>query len=138
MNEVAKIDAALPQPLTSTDRRLEALKLLKDWSVWMVGVETALIGFLGTLDVSKAALAWTSGDIRLILGWLGVSIVFAAWTLSAIPSLVQRKEQTSDLWRMPLYDLPLIREIPFGVITFIQHACFIVAILILISGAKPR
>jgi hypothetical protein len=29
--------------------RLEALKLLREWSVWMVAVQTGLIGFLVSL-----------------------------------------------------------------------------------------
>jgi hypothetical protein len=33
---------------TQQTLNLEALKLLKDWGVWMVTVQTAVIAFLGT------------------------------------------------------------------------------------------
>ena len=63
--------------------RVEALKLVKDWSVWMVAVQTALIAFIGVgaaagMGILVNATNWT-------VACFAVSIFFAAWVLSAIP-----------------------------------------------------
>jgi hypothetical protein len=113
--------------------RLEALKLLKDWSVWMVTVETAAIGWLlGKVDGIQPDFK------KFTIIAFALSIAFAAWVLSGIVSLVQRVNTEPALDKAGVYDLRGVRKIRFGWITFLQHLFFFAGVVLFILSLLCR
>jgi hypothetical protein len=111
------------------DLRIEALRFLKEWSAWMVGVETAILGFLVTL-LSRDKLALGSIYIKAAAVCFGASMAFAAWSLGLIPSACERLDRdTSRVYGMRLFDTPALHWIRLGWITFMQHLFFFLGLL---------
>jgi len=115
-----------------TELRHAALGFLREWSTWMVGVETVLLGFLVSLLTTD----------RIILGSIylkgaavcfGVSIMFVACLLGAIPSLSQRLRTATDgIYKMPLFTVTPFRYVQVGWATFFQHLFFFLGMLRLV------
>jgi hypothetical protein len=106
---------------------LEALKLLKDWSVWMVTVETAVLAFLGAassifdLKAQAPAEPWFIGTVLCF----SLSIIFAAWVLSGIPSVVQRIDDTTSLHKQKIYDISWLPDcVTLNCVAIVQHTLF--------------
>jgi hypothetical protein len=76
--------------MNTIDRKVEAAKLLKDWSVWMVTVQSGLIGFLANAVSKKSGIGLDPAGVRLTVFFFSMSILFAAWVLGNLPSVVQR------------------------------------------------
>jgi len=109
-------------------QQLEALKLLKDWSVWMVTVETAAIAFLGAVAgrVVKSTTVW----FPVTIVSFAVSIVFAAWVLSGIPSVAQQIDGSSHLSIYKIYKSDLLPDfLTLNFVATIQHTFFVAGIL---------
>lgn len=75
----------------SYEAAVEAAKLMKDWGVWMTTVSTGVIAANGVLLSKSAAEAprlplWANLSVLFI----GLSIVFAAWVIGSLPSIVVR------------------------------------------------
>ena len=62
---------------------VEAIKLIKDWGVWMVAVQTAVIAFLANTGVPAVKIPLYVAHVTICC--FVVSILAAAWVLSAIP-----------------------------------------------------
>jgi len=77
--------------MSAPDYPLESLKLLKDWSIWMVTVQTALLGFMGTMAKEFGVKSPRLFETTVYL--FALSILFAAWVLSGIPSVARRIPQ---------------------------------------------
>jgi hypothetical protein len=122
---------AAPDP-SPAQLRLEALKLLKDWSVWMVTVEVAGIGWL--LAKTDPCLPLNMGFKKLTVVTFACSAAFAAWVLSGIVSLAQRVNSDQSLDKAGIYDLTGIRKIRFGWITVLQHVFFLLGIAFFIAA----
>ena len=102
--------------------RVEALKLVKDWSVWMVPVQTALIAFIGVgaaagMRILANAANWT-------VAYFAVSIFCAAWLLSAIPYTVVRLGESLDIYHMNLSSAPILCRVPLWLMATLQHVFF--------------
>jgi hypothetical protein len=93
--------------MDKTQLQLEALKMIKDWSAWLVGIQTVICGFLWNalkenpiLAASeiKDALNPSITGIILHLGWLAfvISLLIAAFTLLRVPRLVETLKQGED------------------------------------------
>jgi hypothetical protein len=100
---------------------VEAAKLVKEWSVWMVAVQTALIGFLVTKSNSLDASLELS--VQVALGCFTISVLAAAWILSALPYIVIRLPEHKDpnIYFMNLSSAPLLKHIPMWLMGAIQH-----------------
>lgn len=111
------------------DNSLEALKLLKDWSVWLVGIQTGALGLIATIANPKSTFVYGGAGAKWTVACLGASIICATWVLAAIPSMAQRAKADSNIHRMrPFEWLP----IPLWVMTGLQHWLTIFGILIFI------
>lgn len=113
---------------------VEATKLVKEWSVWMVAVQSALIAFLATATKShKASFDLTA---NLALGSFAISILAAAWVLSALPYVLIRlpEEENPNIYFMSLSSAPFLKWIPLWVMGAIQHWAFAIGLLSLIAG----
>ena len=70
--------------MPETNLRFESLKLLRDWSVWLLTVEAAICGALWKADV-----LW--GHFWALAGWTAfcLSAMVASVLLIAVPSVVR-------------------------------------------------
>jgi hypothetical protein len=104
----------------------------------MVSVETALLGFLVSLLASDR-IALGSIYLKGAAVCFGISIALAAWVLGAIPSVSQRLTNDSDsIYRMGLFDIPIMRHLRLGWVTFFQHVFFVLGLLGLITSVLLR
>ena len=118
--------------------RLEALKLLREWSVWMVAVQTGLIGFLISL-LLQSKIRLGSLYIKGAVICFGLSIIFAAWVLGAIPSIMQRlNSDERGIYAIGIFDLPLLRHLRLGWFSFFEHLGFLLGLLALIVSVTLR
>jgi hypothetical protein len=74
---------------------LEALKLLKEWCVWLVTIETAVIGALAVFSKDvvlwwEPGYSWGRGLAAGIVLTLGFSIFWAIHMLLALPAIAQK------------------------------------------------
>jgi hypothetical protein len=101
------------------DLAVESLKVLKDWSMALVVVQSGALAVLGGL--------LKGGEIIIITPWLLASVFFfvasilvAANVIGAIPPIIQRLpemlERYNDIYKMPNY-----LGIPLWVLAFTQH-----------------
>jgi hypothetical protein len=88
---------------------LEAIQLLKEWSTWLVAIETASIAAIaaGAKDLTLDAGACMAVMAKLIATGavvaFGISIISALYLLLALPGVSQRlpEVQTEDIFSMP-------------------------------------
>ena len=100
--------------------RVEALKLVKDWSVRTVAVQTALIAFIGV----GAAAGILANAANWTVACFAVSISFAAWVLSAIPYTVVRFDESLDIYHMNPSSAPILCRVPLWLMATLQHVFF--------------
>jgi len=81
---------------------LEATKLVKEWSVWMVAVQSGLTDFLATTSAPQSPGFVIA--INFALGSFAISLLAAAWVLSALPyvliRLLEQKDPNSFFMRL--------------------------------------
>jgi hypothetical protein len=113
------------------DKDFESLKLLKDWSIWMIGVETAILGFLGVMK--HTGWEMNSFLFALTLCVFGGSILCAAWVLSSIPSVTRRLDERLEYSRYKLYDYNWLPAwITLDRVAIAQHVLFGVGIILFV------
>jgi hypothetical protein len=119
--------------MTDDERTLESLKLLRESSAWMVGVQTAIFGFLITL-LNAGQLELGSVLIKGAVTAFGLSIVCAGVVLGAIPWVLNRKPLPASTHNAPIADWPLINHIPIGWASGLQYLAFVVGLVCLASA----
>jgi hypothetical protein len=143
LNSISKVNETLlwlqwRRPIRKMDisqAKLEAIKLIKDWSSWMVGVQTALIGavMFGKL--------WGNADrfrtFHSALVCFTLSIICAGILMGGLPEVVERIPQMSSV---SVYDECLTigkREI-LGIrfLIIVQHLLFVAGLLYLLGHVR--
>ena len=120
------------------DLRLAALGFLREWSVWMVGVQTVLLGFLVSL-LSRNQIALGSYYLKGAVVCFGLSIALAACVLGALPSISQRLPgREHGIYQFAVVDFPLLRRFRLGGLAFLQHLFFFLGLLGLILAILMR
>jgi len=118
--------------------RLEALKFLREWGVWIVAVQTGLISFIVSLLLQnkiKLGSVYIKGTVICF----GLSIVFAALVLSSIPSITQRLNiDKRGIYVIGIFDLPILRNLTLGWVSFFEHLGFLLGLLALIVSVTLR
>ncbi len=116
--------------MTDDDRTLEALKLLRESSAWMVGVQTAIFGFLISL-LSDGNLALGSYFIKGAVIAFVFSILCAGIVLGAVPWVITRKPLIFPIRQAPVADLPMLRGITIGMTSGLQYCSFVIGLICL-------
>jgi hypothetical protein len=107
-----------------------ALSALKDWSTWLVTIQTAVLAAVG-YSLGKGALLPIDRNplVRKLLVatfiTLALSIFFATWALGAIPSIllrIQENPQNTDFYHMPISGAPFFESI-YGALPGFLHSC---------------
>jgi hypothetical protein len=86
--------------------QLESIKMIRDWSTWLVGIQVAICGFLwNVLKENPIALMGPTNAVPfsvtgsiIHLAWLAfaASLLVAAFMLIRIPKLVESLQQGAD------------------------------------------
>jgi hypothetical protein len=116
---------------TQQTLNLEALKLLKDWGVWMVTVQTAVIAFLGT-GIRAVGIPPTGAVIAII--FFSSSIIIAAWLLAGIPYIVIQLEEKPDtnIYYERIITISILRRFSLHIWSTILHWLFVLGIASLV------
>ena len=119
--------------MTKEQLAIESLKLLKDWSIWMVTVQTALLGFLGALP--KLSIVVNKTLLRLTVALFTISILLAAWVLSSIPSVVRRIDNCFNYVDAKLYDINWLPAwLTLNCVAIFQHLAFAIGMIFFAIG----
>ncbi len=105
--------------------QLEAVKLLKDWSAWLVTIQAAAIGLVTLFYEDGLTLNfWSRGATT----FFALSIIVATLVLGGLPSVVQRVTPN-----VRIHDMQLTEWLPGGlfIYTFLQHLFFILGVIFL-------
>ena len=113
---------------------VDATKLVKEWSVWMVAVQSALVGFLATATKSQNGSLEVTVQVALVC--FAISVLAASWVLSALPYVLIRllEQKDPNIYFMNLSSAPLLKHIPIWLMGAIQHWAFAVGLLSLVTG----
>ena len=123
--------------MTEDERTLASLKLLRESSAWMVGVQTAVFGFLITLlNADKLQLGSTL--IKAALTSFLLSILLAGMVLGAIPWLLNRQPVPTPIRKAPIAAFPGQRLLSIGWVSGLQYAAFTVGIVCLAAAMILR
>lgn len=111
---------------------LEAAKLVKEWAVWMVAVQSAAIGFLVAKGGSVPVGAMPA--LRVSLAAFCLSVLAAAWNLSAVPWIVLQLDRETDpnIYEAKLSSARVLNRIPLWLMLTIQHWAFAVGVISLV------
>jgi hypothetical protein len=133
-------DVFVAQPVlvstaTPYEPALEAAKLLKDWSIWLAGIQTGAIAAIGAL-IKDGRRARRKGLLPACLAAFCLSLLAAAWLLDTLPQLVIRMESgvstANDLFAkiVPFYLLRPHVFLParMGLMITYEHSFFILGI----------
>ena len=117
--------------MSKEEQLIKAAELAKDWSCWLVGLQTALISVIA-IAVGKPHDAFfkvsSTGCLHASVVLFALSIAVATWILCGIPTIVQRiSETTKDVFSVSLFSwLP----VPLWVATTSQHWLFVSGIIL--------
>jgi hypothetical protein len=135
--DILAAKSGIPVVAASHEDALEAIKLLKDWSSWLAGIETGAIAAVGALikDGRPAKHKWL---LTACLTAFGLSLLAAAWLLATLPRLTLRLKagtgtENDIIGRvMPFYLLPPYLTVPVrvGLMVVYEHVFFIVGIVL--------
>lgn len=103
--------------MADSDLRLESLKLLRDWSMWLLTIEAAICAALWKTGALKVG-AWA------FAGWgaFCLSVMVAAVLLIVVPSVVQRGSDGVDNRSVQLLASAECGLFLVGVLCLIIHA----------------
>jgi hypothetical protein len=126
--------------LTYQKKMIESLKLLKDWSVWMVTVQAGLLSFIGVAKTHEFFVF--SGVLVAASLFFAVSIVLAAWVLSSIPSVVRRLDNIRKFEDYKIYEYDWIPNwVTLDRTAILQHVFFVAGIILffcaMVFGVVP-
>lgn len=90
---------------------MAAIALLKDWAVWMAGIQTATLASLGLLVrdgmLAGSLTAWQARWALLTALFNAAALLFSAWLLTSLSSLMLRAcssdQPTYDFYQWPIY-----------------------------------
>ncbi len=128
-------------PIDSKEGAKEALSLLKDWAVWMAGIQTATIAALGLLAKDGAPCmkltALQSHLAVLVALFNTLALFFSAWLLTSLSSLMLRVYSKGisnfDFYNWPLYAYmersPTMKVFTVGFFAFWNHWLWGIGIL---------
>lgn len=120
--------------MTNIELSLKAIELLKDWSTWMVGIQTGAIAVIGSLTAStKEALTEHHPVSRWAVFSLvsfATSIFSAAWLLASLPSITMRLSRFHPDDSINIYGMSLFEflPIPLWVVIILEHLWFVIGI----------
>lgn len=108
----------------------DALELVRQWTMWMAGIQTAVLGGLAylvkDLHLEQTQSFWASATTTC----LGAALFASAWILSALPiariNMVETEDRLNDFYEQSMYSFLPIR---MGLVLFLQHTFWILGLM---------
>jgi hypothetical protein len=126
----------------SHDRAREVLGEVRQWGTFLIGTQTAAIGFMGYLLKEDDAPASQLVAAGYALVFFGTSVFVATWILGAVPSLLARltpeDSEQNDVFHLSLFDA--VTQPQIGPLTGLQYILFsfgVVAFTVFIYCSAP-
>ena len=114
----------------STDKVPAALQLLKDWSIWLVSLQTASLGLVTFIGGKEGLIKLDARWARFAIICFALSIVAATWVLAALPSIFMRmQDDAENFYKIGMFEWPPFKWVPLWVFTFLEHILFVLGIL---------
>ena len=114
--------------------KLESLKMVKEWSSWLIALQTAICAFLWNVLKALEIKSWL--DVFLYFGWFAfsLSLLIATVLVSRLPYMIEKLPESSSNDSV-LTDPVSILGIRVRLRTFLiaEHVCFIVGVLCLVT-----
>jgi hypothetical protein len=111
----------------ASSNAINAINLIKEWSIWLVGIQTAALGLLSFIAEKQGFLPFDKKWLRRAIISFVLSILVSSWTLSALPEMVQRIKDSSS----SIHEMTMFRHfpVPLWVFTSAQHWLFILGLV---------
>lgn len=109
------------------EKQFKAAELLKDWSIWLVTVQSGAITLI-TMFSKESLIAKNVFSLGTVICF-ALSIAVATWVLGSLPSIVQRVgpgDYLHDKWLFSWWPTPLWAA------SFAQHILFLLGLFCLI------
>ena len=105
--------------MTRPERTLESLRLLQDWSKWLISLETVVCISLWSKLTGTPAPGTPGPSGLMYAGWMmfWASILIATILLLCIPAFVRRVDESGDR------DIKIV-----WLIVGVQYACFMLGL----------
>jgi Trk-type K+ transport system membrane component len=126
--------------MEKSSARLESIKMVKEWSVWLVTLQGAACTVLWQ-PLKQQSVEQSLGYFLLLLGWLTfvLSIITATVLLGLLPRVVESlADQDSRLYDKRVSSLPVYRKITISHFMFVEHALLIIGILFILIFVLAR
>ena len=109
---------------------VESITLLKDWAIWMTGIQTGAIAILGAFlkdGVTPRTRKWALFTFICFV----LSILCAVWLVLMLPSVLARLPTYDATVSPSLYDISMHHLFSLRVGTFVTftHVCFTIGIV---------
>jgi hypothetical protein len=123
-----------------------ALALLKDWSTWLVGLQTGAVGLSSFVVGKDTSFGLNVISVKTGVVFFGLSVVFATFVLASIPDIARRMldNPSANFYHMPLFDQDWwspFSHISLWVFTLAQHVLFlfglICVVVAIVLGNRP-
>lgn len=102
-----------------------ALVLLRDWSIWLVGLQTGALGLVSFVAGKDTKINLNTRWVRWSIYCFAASIVAATFVLSAIPDIAKRIAKTPDVDFYQEKMFVPFQWLPLSFFTMLQHYLFL-------------
>jgi hypothetical protein len=117
------------------DSAMEAMKLLKEWAIWISTIQTGLLAFLGYF-YKKQCVATFHWPTFVAAGCFCISLLSATLLLGALPALMRKLKKDTQGEENDFYESHIFNSIPIklGYLSFIEHLFFFIGLVFYVYG----
>ena len=117
-----------------------ALGSLKDWSTWLVSLQTGALGLVSFVTGKETGFKFNKCLLKTVICFFAASIIAATWVLAAIPSLAlrigDRQLSEAEFYHMDIF--PTWPHIPLEYVTIAQHWLFLIGLGCFVAAALSK
>jgi hypothetical protein len=113
--------------------KLESLKMVKEWSAWLIGIQAAICTFLWNVLKGLEVKSWL--DNSLYCGWLAfsLSLVIATLLISHLPAVIENLAESSSEGGVLTEQLSIGGiKVRLKALLAAQHMCFLGGVVFIV------
>ena len=111
------------------------LTLLKDWSTWLVSLQTGALGLVSFVAGKNDVFSFNQPRLKRSICSFAASIFFATWVLGAIPSIAMRLKPSENFYNLPMFEW---FPVHLWVFTTFQHWCFLFGLFFFVRAIAKK
>lgn len=123
------------------DKLPPAMELLKDWSIWLVGLQTGILGLITFISGKDGFFKLEEKWARRAIFFIGASIFFATWVLAMLPPILLRmRSMGGNIYTIDFYNMSITEwlPIPLWVFSSLQHWLFLIGVFFLMLSISKK